>query len=125
MSCIDPHTEYGIGSVISVSYRDLYLFESEVSKLQRIIDGKEELIALDALMDRQYGWHSEELHIAVSAWSELYMLNPPSSKPPGGHKNYIKSWLKEKHPQLSTNAIERILVVVNPNPSGGASPTPE
>lgn len=78
-----------------------------------------------AYMNEKHPFFSRELKIAVQAWVALYEENPPSGTPKGGHLNYIERWLRENHPGLGTTAIKRIKTIVNPNKSGGASPSEE
>lgn len=66
--------------------------------------------------------YSEELAIAVAAWSELYSESD-GKKPNQGHKKYIEAWLRENHPKLSSNSIDRISTMINPLKSGGAPST--
>lgn len=66
--------------------------------------------------------YSEELAIAVAAWSELYAEHD-GQKPNGGHKKAIESWLRKNHPKLSDNGIDRISTMINPLKSGGAPST--
>jgi len=74
-------------------------------------------------LNTKHPFFAKELKIAVEAWTELYEKNPPKGTPIGGHKTYIHNWLKEKYPNLSNRAVERITTVINPNPKGGATPT--
>ena len=73
-------------------------------------------------LDTGHVFHAKELMIAVEAWMELYEKNPPKGVPQGGHKKYITKWLEENHPDLGQRALERISIIINPNPKGGASP---
>jgi hypothetical protein len=116
----------GGGEDISISYNSLYILKSDLKELILNYQEHPERASVDhIILDEEHEWHANELRIAYLAWLELYGVEPPESKPSGGHKNFIISWLKKNHPQLSQNALERIATVVNPNPSGGASPTPE
>lgn len=116
----------GGGEDISISYNSLYVLKSDLKELISAYQELPERASVDhIILDEDHEWHANELRIAYLAWLELYGVEPPESKPSGGHKSFIISWLKKNHPQLSQNALERISTVVNPNPSGGASPTPE
>jgi hypothetical protein len=90
---------------------------------QECFSGEESSGAKSAcFFDSDHPFHAKELKIAVEAWAELYEKNPPQHVPKGGHKKYITKWLEEKHPGLGQRALERISIVINPNPRGGASP---
>jgi hypothetical protein len=87
------------------------------------IEGVSNLMAIQPFMKTNHGFYANELKIAVEAWTALYEDYPPQGTPTGGHKQYIRSWLKKHYPELGRNAEERISTVINPNPKGGASPT--
>jgi hypothetical protein len=67
-------------------------------------------------------FHSEELAVAVSVWEALYAARS-GIKPKGGHKKFITDWLRDNHPGLSNEAMERIATLVNPNKRGGVPST--
>ena len=74
-------------------------------------------------LNPDHTFYAKELKIAVETWVELYERNPPNGMPKGGHKQYIFDWLEDKYPDLGVNARERIAMIINPNPKGGASPS--
>lgn len=71
-------------------------------------------------MDPTYSIQSDELQIAIRAWTALYVDG--GYDPKGlGHTTQIKAWLKKHYPnpKLTVTARERITTVVNPNKTGG------
>ncbi len=71
-------------------------------------------------MDPTYSVQSDELQIAIRAWTALYVDG--GYDPKGlGHTTQIKAWLKKHYPnpKLTVTARERITTVVNPNKTGG------
>ena len=71
-------------------------------------------------MDPTYSIQSDELQIAIRAWTALYV--DEGYDPKGlGHTTQIKAWLKKHYPnsKLTVTARERITTVVNPNKTGG------
>ena len=69
-------------------------------------------------MDPTYSIQSDELQIAIRAWTALYVDGGFKSKSLG-HIEQIEVWLRKHHPDLSETARERIATVVNPNKRGG------
>ena len=90
---------------------------------ERISQKESPNIVEASFLNNKHAFYTEELKIAVEAWTELYEKNPPEQTPQGGHKNYIKRWLEENHSSLTGRAKERITTVVNPNQKGGATRT--
>jgi hypothetical protein len=82
------------------------------------IVGKQTLQA--PFLDPNHKYYSKELALAVTAWLTLYGDNGKfqSFK---GHIDQIKATLAGN--DLSTNMIEQIATVVNPNKTGGAPST--
>lgn len=66
--------------------------------------------------------YARNLAIALEAWTALY-ANGSGEKPRGGHKNHIKQWLAKRYPEMTKEMTDRIAVLVNPDPNGGATPT--
>lgn len=92
------------------------------AKANRHIKNGESVLKIQPAKDMNHPFFANELKIAIESWTALYEDNPPKNIPAGGHKKYIKSYLREHHAELGANAIERISTVINPNPKGGASP---
>jgi hypothetical protein len=75
-------------------------------------------------MDPTYSIQSDELQIAIRAWTALYIDG--GYKPKGlGHTTQIEAWLSKHYPdpRLTKSARERIAMVVNPNKKGGKPKT--
>ena len=71
-------------------------------------------------LDPEYSIQSDELQVAVHAWTALYVDG--AYKPKGlGHKPQIEAWLSRHYPdpRLTKTARTRIATVVNPNKDGG------
>ncbi len=69
-------------------------------------------------LDPTYSVQSDELQIAIRAWTALYVGG--GFKPKGlGHIKQIEIWLRKHYPNLTDNARNRIATVVNPNKTGG------
>ena len=69
-------------------------------------------------MDPTYSIQSDELQIAIRAWTALYVDS--GFKPKDlGHIEQIEGWLGKHYPDLTKTARKRIATVVNPNKMGG------
>ena len=68
---------------------------------------------------KDHPYFSAELEAAVSVWMALYESGEYKSKQ--AHKKQIKDWLQlyRKAPAFSTEALERITTLVNPQKKGG------
>ena len=100
---------------------------------QQIVELKSELAktsreAQPLYMKSDHEFFAPELEAAVSVWVALYESG--RLKLNVGHKPQSKEWLRQNydgrttgHEKLTTRAIERITIVVNPNKRGGAPST--
>jgi hypothetical protein len=71
-------------------------------------------------LDPNHKYYSKELALAVTSWLALYG-DKGKFQPHKGHIDQIKAKLAGNG--LSTNMVEQIATVVNPNKSGGAPAT--
>lgn len=114
-----PAGELPEDSVVVIRTSKLREFEKKILSGEDEDDVSENM----NMCDINNAFYAKELAIAVQAWIELYDKNPPKKPPVGGHKKYIKDWLKKNFPDLGTNAQGRISTVINPNHKGGPSPS--
>jgi hypothetical protein len=73
-------------------------------------------------LDPDHPMFSEELNIAITAWSAVLECSPPKPKQ-GSRKRLIESWLEKHHKTLSNEAKIRIATLLNPDKNGGVSPS--
>jgi len=62
-------------------------------------------------------FYALELDIANQCWNELFG-NGQKPNYKKGPKNFIQAWLNKNYQQLNNNAVERIVLAVNPQFSG-------
>lgn len=75
-------------------------------------------------LNKDHPHFSEELNIAIAAWTAIY--GGELYKSTIAHKKQIKNWLNDEYrsqKDLSESARERIAVMVNSNKSGRATPS--
>ncbi|MBF6647184.1 hypothetical protein [Methylobacter sp. BlB1] len=72
-----------------------------------------------AYLDPKHPMFSEELNIAIRAWTEVLECTPEKPKR-GSRKHLIEKWLETYHKSLSSEAKKRIATLVNPDKNGGA-----
>lgn len=72
-------------------------------------------------IDRDHPYYSEELEMAITAWTALYQNG--EIKKNKSHKEQLRKWLKVHYPKATQGAIDRVATVINPNKKGGAPPT--
>jgi len=89
--------------------------------LGELITDKESSLLPLPIMAKDTPYYPEELEMAMAAWTDLYENG--KIKKNKGYKDQIRKWLKEHYPKASNAAIERIVIVVNPNKKGGAPST--
>ncbi len=89
--------------------------------LRELIPNEESAPLQVPSMDREHPYFSEELEMAIAAWTELYEKG--AINPKRGHKGQIQKWLKAHYPKATRGAMERVATVVNPNKKGGAPST--
>jgi len=70
-------------------------------------------------LDGNHPMFSCELSIAIEAWEQVLLSNPPKQKT-GSRKKLIIEWLEKHHKQLPKEAKERIAKMLNPDGNGGA-----
>ena len=107
-----------------IGYNELYVTGQELNRFQSALDTHDAESPLPAYLDPTNHFHAPELEIAVKAWQGIYGITDVKI-PPGGHVKHIKKWPKTNQPDLSARALARITTVINPNPKGGASTTPQ
>jgi hypothetical protein len=86
---------------------------------------KLKLSKLPDYLDPVHPLHSQELKIAIDAWTAV-LKNNPDKPSRGTRKKYIEDWLNENYKGnnvLSANAKERIALMLNPDKEGGAPKT--
>ncbi|MHC4070513.1 MAG: hypothetical protein ACYTGS_00550 [Planctomycetota bacterium] len=98
-----------------VSADELKRFRAKHAKLK-----PEQELAVPPYLNPSYPIQSDELQIAIRAWTTLYVdggYNPKGL----GHKTQIEAWLRKHYPKpkLTETARKRIATVVNPNKTGG------
>ena len=83
------------------------------------IEPKQEWV-IPPYLDPEYSIQSDELQVAIHAWTALYVDGGYNPKGPG-HKPQIEAWLSKHYPKpkLTKTARKRIATVVNPNKDGG------
>ncbi len=105
--------------------------EEEIKQLPKVIayleSKKPAVVAIDEnpaapYLDPRHKYYSKELAIAVKTWLALYAVDGKYSAIKS-HKDQIRTVLAGHG--LSSNMLEQITTVVNPNKKGGATATPE
>ena len=98
-----------------VSADELKRFRAKHAKLE-----PEQELAVPPYLNSSYPIQSDELQIAIRAWTALYVDGGYNPKGPG-HKIQIEAWLSKHYPEpkLTETARKRIATVVNPNKTGG------
>ncbi len=69
-------------------------------------------------LNEDHPMFSRELTIAVEAWEQVLSSNPDKPKT-GSRKKLITQWLENNHKELTSEAKERIAVMINPDGNGG------
>lgn len=70
-------------------------------------------------LDNTHPMHSEELKIAIEAWTAVLESKPGKPKT-GSRKQLIEDWLKIHHSKLLKSQVDRITIMLNPDKDGGA-----
>lgn len=95
----------------------------KAANVEGVAETEHETIAiLPPYLNPKHSMFSEELSIAIRAWTEVLECKPLRQKQ-GSRKKLIKSWLDIHYPSLSSQAKERITILINPDKTGGAPPS--
>ena len=96
-------------------------FHTSLKDLRDIQTAKQNELTPDkkpSCLNEDHPMFSRELTIAVEAWEQVLSSNPDKPKT-GSRKKLITQWLENNHKELTSEAKERIAVMINPDGNGG------